>query len=392
MSNKTLSILSFDKTFKLLKLYPYLTKNGLYGYADSQMKLPIPARYKSASTFTKTGFAVVSYDNYRFGVINRLGETVILLNYKTVSLRVVGEHTLACTELPYTNSLRFWEWRFWPGFWNPRDKRLFVTKVNRSHLRITVLENGQQIYSNRVGETYSHYFNIELLDEKHFIHEGVLYELNDSCFIIRAKHIFGQLDGDLLLQQVGNDFLLINQQGKSVAKSRYHYQDNLQYRIDKQRYRKNLLVKDDYQFRVARVFSDENGKQYVFPDFDKPFPTNVSLQVNNTLAADTLISKAAVVGSITGTNRFIFQWYNPETNSFRILDAILCFTCRLKQLLFNTFSQKQTSYADNQLGCSYQNKILQLNRMSTLLVQFHNHRRNKIRVGVLIIKMQFVPV
>ena len=99
-----------------MKRFPYLAKNGLYGYANEQLALIIPAQYRSASLFTSTGFAVVADEYDRHGVIDTNGDLVVPLNYKSVDLHVVGKYTLAWTERTYTNSLRFWEWKFLPGF------------------------------------------------------------------------------------------------------------------------------------------------------------------------------------------------------------------------------------------------------------------------------------
>lgn len=301
-----------------MNLYPYLTNNGLYGYADGQLELHIPAQYKSASTFSSTGFAVVADEHHQYGVIDRKGGIVVPLRHKTARLQVVGDHTLVWTERGYTNRFRFWEWKFWPGFWSPSDKRLFDTEVERSHLVITVLETEQKIYSERISsnQAYHRYLGIEPLNETHFVWDGMLYGWDAKRYKVLARHIFGKVDDGLLLQRNGAHYRLLNREGKPANKSRFRYQDSLRYAIGGKDHRKNLIVQDDYRRRVAKVFSDENGKQYVFPDFDKPFPADVALQVHNSLAADTLISKAALISSIPGTDRFIFRWRNQEADTF----------------------------------------------------------------------------
>ena len=299
-----------------MKRFPYLAKNGLYGYANEQLALIIPAQYRSASLFTSTGFAVVADEYDRHGVIDTNGDLVVPLNYKSVDLHVVGKYTLAWTERTYTNSLRFWEWKFLPGFFSPSDNRLFDTEIKRAHLRMTVLETGQQVFSARVGGTYSRYPRIEPLDETHFIWEGNLFELGARRCRIAAKYIFGQLDDGSLLQRVANQFRVVDREGKPVAKPTYRYLDTLRYRIDDTLYRTHLLFTDGYQDRVAQVFGDERGNRYVFPDFEKSFPMDIAPWVHDTLAADSLIGKASLVGSISGTDRFIFRWYNRSTDAF----------------------------------------------------------------------------
>ncbi|HLT72919.1 MAG TPA: WG repeat-containing protein, partial [Cyclobacteriaceae bacterium] len=43
-----------------VELSPHPDENGKYGYVNKEMEFVIPARYSSASSFTSTGFAIVS--------------------------------------------------------------------------------------------------------------------------------------------------------------------------------------------------------------------------------------------------------------------------------------------------------------------------------------------
>lgn len=304
------------ETSDTMKLYPYLAENGLYGYADNQLVLYIPPQYTKASMFTSTGFAVISDGKGRSGVINRSGELVVPMDFTVVRLQVMGEHTLAWTERSYTNSLRFWEWEFWPGFWSSNDNRLFDTDVKRVHLRITVLETGQRIFSNRTSYTYGNSFNIKPLDDRHFIKDGKLYTWHRNRFKTVGKHVFGQLDDGLLLQQKGKHFRVIDLTGKPVSDLTYRYLDSMRYLVGGKEFRKRLVLTNSYPSRVAKVFEDKEGRHYLFPDFSKPFPTDIAAQVRNGLSADSLIRRASLMGSIPRTDRFIVRSYNDEIEAY----------------------------------------------------------------------------
>ncbi|WP_169719477.1 WG repeat-containing protein [Olivibacter sitiensis] len=308
------------------QLYPYLAENGLYGYVDEQLDLVVPARYRSASPFTSTGFAIVSDENNRYGVINSAGALVVPLEYKTVYVEVLGKHTLLWTVRTYNSPLRFWEWRFLPGFWGASDRRLFDTQVKRSHLCITVLESGQRIYSERVLSelAYGYYFNIKKVDDTHFIRDGILYEIGRKRCRALAKHVFGQSDDGLLLQKMGDYYRLISVKGKAVGKRRFRYQDHLTYEIEGRRHILNLVSTYDYLHRVAHLFQDSDGEQYFFPDLTKAFPKSIAAQVHKDLVADTLIQNSMLAASMPHTDRFIFRRFNRGSNTFEywMLDTV----------------------------------------------------------------------
>ncbi|SFB91598.1 WG containing repeat-containing protein [Parapedobacter composti] len=304
-----------------MKHYLYLAADGRYGYADEQMNVVIPPSFRSAGTFTSTGFAVVEDEQLRYGVIDKSGELVIPFRYRNIYLRVAGNRTLARTERTYTNRLRFWEWRFLPGFsitGGSSDSRLFDTEVKRAHVKITVLETNQTIYSQRVpaASSYGQQFAIRPLDKLHFLQGNRLFKLTDRKVKRLARHIFDEVDGGLLLQQRGNGFRLIDREGKPASGTRYRQADSLHTAINGLPL--SIAVSSNRYDDACRamVLADDEGHQYIFPDFSKAFPARIDAAAVHGVAADTVLRTARLISGMPGTDRFMLRWFNRQASWF----------------------------------------------------------------------------
>jgi len=304
-----------------MQYYPYLSANGQYGYADEQMNVVISPSFRSAAPFTSTGFAVVKDKQMRHGVIDKTSKLVIPFQYRNVYLQVVGNRTFARTERGYVNPLRFWEWRFLPGFsitGGSSDSRLFDTKVKRAHLKITVLETNQTIFSERIstGAGFSFHFGIHPLDSQHFLQRNRLFKLTDRKVKLLARNIFDEADGGLLLQQRGSGFRLIDREGKPASSRRYRQTYSLHTAINGQPFAIPVSSNRYDKACYAMVLTDDEGRQYIFPDFHKPFPSEVAAVAVHDFAADTVLSTARLINGMPGTDRFMLRWFNRQASWF----------------------------------------------------------------------------
>ncbi len=306
-----------------VKLSPYPDENGRYGYVNKEMEFVIPARYSSASSFTSTGFAIVSeaneplhiHDN-RYGIINEKGELVVPYEYDRIHLEVLDGHTLIWAKQIYLNRWRFWEWEgilFGDNFLS--NAPLIDTKVRRAKVQLGVLESGQLIHKKR---TYGlapllEAIPFEMLDSTCFLQGDQLYHLQNGKPIRIAKNIYGKTSTGLLLQQRGAHYRLIDFNGDAATDATYKKRKHLRINIDG----KNLLFSVENIKKMPTVygvdplryvFEGETGKQYLFPDFESAFPNRVDALAQGDIAVEAVLNRSRLTPGSSGSGRFYFHW------------------------------------------------------------------------------------
>lgn len=306
-----------------LQLYPYLGSNGLYGYADTAMRLVVSPCYITANKFTHTGFAVVQDTTLQYGVINTLGNIVVPIKYKHIYLQELDNYTLMWTEETYTTRWRFWNWRFLPGLSlmgsSKNDNRLFDTKVNMSKLKITIIENKQAIYDNEVqtSESYRYHMEVNNLGDGYFLHKRKLYQLNDGKAKVISNHIENVIGYDQLFQVNGNNYYITDRNNRKTDGRIFRKKDSLIYTVKGESHAIKLH-KDDYLYQnIAQVFEDTEGKQYLFPEMKTAFPQSVETLIDDHILADSVLQQAMLLAPIAGTNCFLVRSFDQITGQIK---------------------------------------------------------------------------
>lgn len=314
---------------------PYPDENGRYGYINKEMKFVIPARYSSASPFTSTGFAIVSEANEplhmhrnHYGVINEKGELVVPNEHDQIHLEVIDGHTLIWTKQVYLNRWRFWEWEgilFGDNFLS--NAPLIDTKVQRAKVQLSVLESGQRIRKKRTYglEPLLEAIPFEKLDSTCFLQDDQLYHLQSGKPVCIAKSIYGKTSTRLLLQQQGAHYRLIDFNREATTDAKYKKRKHLRINIDG----KNLLFSVENIKKMPTVygvdplryvFEDETGKQYLFPDFEVPFPNRVDALADGDIAVETVLNRSQLTPGSFGSGRFYFHWNYYLSEEKRIFE------------------------------------------------------------------------
>lgn len=306
-------------------LTPYRSENGKYGYVNKEMKLVIPAIYTSAVPFTTTGFAIVSeadeplhMQRNHYGVINKKGKLVIPYEHDQIYMEVLDNNTLIWTKQVYLNRWRFWEWQgllFGDNFLSSAP--LIDTKVRRAKVQLGVLESGFQIQKKR---TYGlapilEAIPLEKVDSTRFLQGNQLYHLQKDKPIRVAKNIYGRTSGNLLLQQQSGYYRLINLKGKVATDMKFKKRKFLRINIEGNilEFPVENIKKMPTVYGVAPIryiFEDEMNNQYLFPDFEFPFPNRVEALSEEDIPMETVLNRSRLTPGIEGSGRFYFYWNN----------------------------------------------------------------------------------
>lgn len=300
-------------------LYPYLGADGRYGYADKDMQVVIPPQYSSAEFFDSNGLAVVQDEGGKYGVINNDNQLLVPFVKERFRLFSVGDQTLIETSVHYTNSLRFWEWQFWPGFsltGSSTDKRLFDTQVLREKVTLRWLEKNR-ILKTRRGPAHTSYlrFRIRNLSENKVLIDNDLYKIESSGATKLASNIEEVVDQRQLLQSGSKGYRLVDIDGKSRRKTWLKPITELDLEINGQPDTLVIKKQDNYGLHSKGDFyRDRKNNTVVSTAFDKVFPTIIDEYTHSdTLSARDILDKSRYIAPIPGTDRFMIVLNDLKT-------------------------------------------------------------------------------
>lgn len=325
-------------------LFPYLGADGRYGYADSSLKIVIPLQYSSAELFDSNGLAVVRNEDGKYGVIDTDNRLLVPFERERFRLFTVGDQTLMESSTQYTNSLRFWEWRFWPGFsltGGGTDKRLFDTNVRREKVTLKWLGKNKVIKTRRGAAGAFHLrFRIRHLGENRVLVDNDLYKIDRNSSNKLANDIENIVNDQWLLQYSAKGYRLLTTNGEPLGRGWLQSLAEIDLNINQQKH--TLLIKKHDKFGLhtkGDFYRDDENNTFVSGDFDKVFPTNIQEYVgSDTLSARNILDKSRYISPISGTDRFMIvssdlktlvaldtegHWHPAEEhyNDFRIVSA-----------------------------------------------------------------------
>src|SRR5699024_3306914 len=194
---------------------------------------------------------------------------------------------------------------------------LIDTKVRRAKVQLGVLESGFQIQKKR---TYGlapilEAIPLEKVDSTRFLQGNQLYHLQKDKPIRVAKNIYGRTSGNLLLQQQSGYYRLINLKGKVATDMKFKKRKFLRINIEG-----NILEVPVENIKkmptvygvapIRYIFEDEMNNQYLFPDFEFPFPNRVEALSEENIPMETVLNRSRLTPGIEGSGRFYFYWNN----------------------------------------------------------------------------------
>lgn len=306
-------------------LYPYLSKDGLFGFADEHLTLQIPPKYKAVSLFTRQGYSVVTDSLGKKGVIDIRKGMVLPITNESIQLFELDDFTLAAVSNAYYSRLRFWEWKFLPGFnlmGTGNDKRLFDTKVKRIKKTVFILGGkNQKVKSARITPSgyYMNNFNISILDNNQVLIDGALYKISSKGARLMTKGIQDTLAGHRFAQRRGNRLYILDRDGNPVGTKGYALLDSLEFIVNDLPHTVQLNS-SGFQ-AICRAYKDEEGKVFIYPDFSKQLPRILSGKLpENDSRAEDVIRGIWRIAAIPGSDYFLFMHYQDGKRIFWFLD------------------------------------------------------------------------
>lgn len=143
-------------TNKTTAIYPFLDKEGMYGYCNQEKQIVISQQYADGELFTKSGYAVVRDKQGSYGVIDLQNKEVLKCKFDKIELYEVGGFTVAKKVRSYTVHSRFWQWKFLPNYRilssGASLKPLWGTEVIRVKTTVLVLDTKQVLDTRTVSQ------------------------------------------------------------------------------------------------------------------------------------------------------------------------------------------------------------------------------------------------
>ena len=308
-------------------LYPYLGKDGRYGYVEAGFRVGIPPQYRQAGPFNEQGYAVVVNDANRYGVINMANEAVIPLIYEHVSLTMLQDYTVAETQESYRAGYRFWDWHFLPGFniiGGSGDRRLFDTKVTREKRTLWILgPKNRKIASKAETKPTSinAHFRITALENNRLWADGDLYAIGNRGARRIASHIKIPPRGFPYIQHRGDKLRVADHNGRPIDRRVFTPVDAATIKVG------NVpvsVVLSPINLRKPSAYRDTDGNYYCYPDFGKPLPGAVQDTVpdNIRLSAKEILTKHLwMMASVPDSDYFVLMGFDDGTRFFLFLDT-----------------------------------------------------------------------
>lgn len=307
------------------QLYPYLDREGQFGYVDENLQMRIQPQYKTASLFTEQGFAVITDSLDRKGVIDKNNKVIITADYDAIQLYALNNATIAEVYRYYYTRWRFWEWEFLPGFsfmGSGDDGRLFDTKVKRLKKTVFVLgDKPKKVKSERLTDKgyVNKYFNIKTLDSNQILIDGSLYTIGVNGERLMASNIKDPITKYSFAQEKDKHLYIIDHKGKRINEKAYTLLDSITFKVEGVPVGKHLAR--DYA-PIASAYQNTEGLVFIYPDFSKPLPQHIHDNRHpDDPSVEELIRGLWMLASVPDSDYFIFMSFRDGKRFFRFLDT-----------------------------------------------------------------------
>ena len=311
-----------------IDLFPYMDRNGLFGYVDKRQQIYIKPQYKHASPFDHNGYAVVTSTENENAVINKDNTIIVPYVNESIYLLTLDEYTLAKVSDRYDANYRFWEWRFLPGLnllgGGSNDKRLFDTDVVRLRETLFLLGKKNRKIASITRSIENRRINLKThpLTNNQFLSEGNLYTIGKKGPKKLASNIIQKLDNNTFLQQRGSSIRIIDQNGISISKAKYKAVKALELKTGDAIASLDLDMDMEMDLRITNAFQDQKGNVFIDPDFSKSLPKQVNDHtLPKGITTADILNRVWNVRAIPHSNYFLFQCANFRESQHLYLDT-----------------------------------------------------------------------
>lgn len=284
---------------------PFLTSNGDYIYVNKQLEQQFDFSYWNAEPFLSTGFALVSDNQGRTGVIDTKGNLVVDYSEDIIELDVVGSLTLMRKVREYEKKMMPWSWE-----WNIMGGS--IKKVQTYHkVVISVLESNQLIVSDDVKYDSDNYsLSFQIVDENHVVLNDILYKIKNKKLKKVKKNIASSLDKGRYIPYGESKWDIYSTVSKKPIYANLMETDRLELSLNSELVLLDSINVERYRPDVPKLLvNQENDEVYAFPQYDKPFPKVLNHATKEQLE---FLKETSLVYSINNSPYFILGRFNYD--------------------------------------------------------------------------------
>ncbi|MBB6502975.1 WG repeat-containing protein [Pedobacter cryoconitis] len=298
------------------QLYPWLAKNGQFGYCDSTGTILIQPKFDAAELF-KNDYALVQQKD-KYGVIDQHGHYIIRPKYPHAELFSKDLFTLLIAKKEHNAWWTVWKWKLWPNFniLSTSNRGPFlVTRVPKAKWAVLSIPDRQLIFhqsGSDNGNNIPSNFRITTAG-KSLIVQDKAYQLHTGHKLQKTTdQVFEALSDSTLLIRNGQTYSRVNSNNKPADALKYTEQQELVFDYPNKekavlrKYADHAMI--NYPAISSPIFKDDQGHTYLSPDFSKPLPQIIQ-EYKGTLEAVTsaeIIKNTVMMASIPGSNYFFF--------------------------------------------------------------------------------------
>ncbi|MGJ1385848.1 hypothetical protein ACR782_06570 [Sphingobacterium spiritivorum] len=293
---------------KTIHTVPYLTREDNFIYVDkTSLKPVIEQKFKTASLFTPTGFAIVGNEKGESSIIDETGKIVLDYSADEINIDVINGLTFYKREIEYEKKMPVWKWD-----WNIMGSG--VKKEQTYHkVEIGVLETKQVLLSEDVPYLENEYsLNFVSVDENHVFWNGSLYEIKKGRLNKIENNITELLEDKRFIKASNATFSVYELNQKKAIYNSLKGTEALSIRFGKETITLKDVNKDRFEPEVPKLLSNSKTNDvYAFPQYEKAFPKQIT---KATASQINFIKKTSLVYSITNSPYFLLGVFNDDND------------------------------------------------------------------------------
>lgn len=291
---------------KTINRVPFLTNQNDFVYVDKISLKPVNnERFRSASVYTPTGFAVVENEKNEYAAIDGNGKRVLDFSTSQIGLNVVNGLTFYKKDIEYEKKMPVWKWD-----WNILGGD--IRKEQTYHkIEIGVLETQQILLQKDIPYLEDNYYlNFVSVDDDHIFWNGTLYTIKKRHLSKTENNIAELLENRRFIKNVNTDFSIYGLDQKKTLHDRLKGIETLSIRFGKENIVLNEVNKERYEPEVPKLLEDSRTHDvYPFPQYEKVFPKEIT---KATASQIDFIKKTSLVYSITNSPYFLLGVFNYD--------------------------------------------------------------------------------
>lgn len=285
---------------------PFLTRHNTFIYVDKMSLKPITnQKFKNASIYTPTGFAVVENEKKEYAVINLDGNNVIDYSKSEISLDVVNGLTFYKKDIEFEKKMPVWKWD-----WNILGGD--IKKEQTYHkIEIGILETKQILLSKEVPYLEDNfYLNPISVDENHIFWNDDLYEIKNNRLKKTESSIAEMLENKRYIKAASGNFTMYELNKNKPIHSGLIGTQSLSIQFGTETIDLQEVNKERYDPEVPKLLLDRKTQDiYPFPQYEKIFPKAIK---NATTSQINFIKKVSLVYSINNSPYFLLGIFNYD--------------------------------------------------------------------------------